>query len=111
MGVIRRALLAATLVIPALLVSFLMAQRLPMAGDDYAYMYQAKLFASGRLYAQDPLYNPSLPFYECLQTHCITDDQGHRFSKYPPGWPLLLAVGVKLGIPWLVDPLLGAFLF
>ena len=41
----------------------------------------------------------------------MKDDQGHRFSKYAPGWPLILSVGVKLGVPWIVDPLLGVLLF
>jgi hypothetical protein len=38
MGAIRRVLMAATLLVPALLVSFVMAQRPPMSGDDYAYI-------------------------------------------------------------------------
>jgi hypothetical protein len=38
------------------------------------------------------------------------DDQGHRFSQFSPGWPALLAVGVNLGTPWLINPLLGALL-
>ncbi len=29
------------------------------------------------------------------------------FGKYPPGYPLVLAVGVLAGAPWLVNPLLG----
>src|SRR6058998_2188307 len=102
--------MSATLLVPTLLVYFVMAQRLPMTADDYSYLYQAKLFASGKLYAEDPIYDPSLPFYDCIETYCLRDDQGHRFSKYPPGWPALLAVGVKLRAPWLVDPLLGALL-
>jgi hypothetical protein len=73
-------------------------------------MYQAKLFASGKVYAEDPLYDRDLPFYDCLATYCFRDDQGHRFSQYPPGWPALLAVGVNLGTPWLINPLLGALL-
>jgi len=103
--------MSATLLVPTLLVYFVMAQRLPMTADDYSYLYQAKLFASGKLYAQDRLYDPGLPFYDCLQTSCMKDDQGHRFSKYAPGWPLILSVGVKLGVPWTVDPLLGVLLF
>ena len=103
-------LIAAIFLVEALFVHFLLAQRFPLSGDDYSYLYQAKLFASGKLYAEDPIYNPSLPFYDCIETYCLRDYQGHRFSKYPPGWPALLAVGVKLGVPWLVDPLLGALL-
>src|SRR5437764_459246 len=40
----------------------------------------------------------------------IPDDHGRAFSRYPPGWPALLAIGAKLGVPWLVNPLLGTLL-
>jgi len=110
MRVTRILLISAIFFVEALLVHFFLAQRSPLSGDDYSYLYQAKLFASGKLYAEDPIYDPSLPFYGCIETYCLRDDHGHRFSKYPPGWPALLAVGVKLRVPWLIDPLLGALL-
>ena len=110
MPVTRKLLVSAIFLLEALFVYFVLTQRYPISGDDYSYMYQAKLFASGKLYAEDPVYDTALPFYGCVQTYCLRDDQGHRFSKYPPGWPALLAVGVKLRAPWLVDPLLGALL-
>jgi hypothetical protein len=98
------------LVVQALLVYFVLAQQFPLSGDDYSYLYQAKLFAADKLYAEDPLYDQAVPFHDCLATYCFRDDQGHRFSQYPPGSPALLAVGVKLGAPWLINPLLGALL-
>src|ERR1700737_1997107 len=110
MPVTRKLLVSAIFLLEALFVYFVLTQRYPISGDDYSYMYQAKLFASGKLYAEDPIYDPTLPFYDCVETNCLKDDQGHRFSKYPPGWPILLAVGAKLRAPWLVDPLLGALL-
>ena len=110
MPVTRKLLIPAIFLLEALFVYFILTQRYPISGDDYSYMYQAKLFASGKLYAEDPIYDPALPFHDCVETYCLRDDQGHRFSKYPPGWPALLAVGVKLRAPWLVDPLLGALL-
>jgi 4-amino-4-deoxy-L-arabinose transferase-like glycosyltransferase len=33
---------------------------------------------------------------------------GRWFAKYPPLFPLVLAAGVSVGLPWLVNPLLGA---
>src|SRR5207237_4979878 len=110
MSVRRILLIAAIFLVEALLVHFVLAQRFPLSGDDYSYLYQAKLFASGKLYAEDPLYDRALAFYDCLATNCFRDDQGHRFSQFSPGWPALLAVGVKLGVAWLVNPLLGALL-
>jgi hypothetical protein len=110
MSVAKKMAVSALFLLSALLVYFFLTQQYPISGDDYSYLYQAKLFASGKLYAEDPLYDPALPFYDCVETYCLRDDQGRRFSKYPPGWPVLLALGVKLRVPWLVDPLLGALL-
>lgn len=106
----QKVIIAAIFLAEALFVHFVVMQRYPISCDDYSYIYQAKLFANGKLWAQDSLYDPSLQFYDCLETFCLRDDQGHRFSKYAPGWPLILAAGVKLHVPWLVDPMLGAVL-
>src|SRR6266480_1552815 len=102
--------LSSVFLLEALVIYFAVAQRSPMSGDDYSYMYQAKLFASGKVYAEDPLYDLANPLHDCVVTSCIKDYQGHRFSQYPPGWPALLAIGVALGTPWVVNPLLGALL-
>jgi hypothetical protein len=80
-GVTRRLLVSAVFLLAALLVYFVLTQQFPIAGDDYSYMYQAKLFASGKLYAEDPFYDRDLPFYDCLATYCFRDDQGHRFPS------------------------------
>ena len=106
----RNLVVSAIFFMEALFVYFVVTQRYPISGDDYSYLYQAKLFASGKLWAQDPLYDPSLPFYDCVETYCLRDDQGHRFSKYPPGWPAILALGARFDAPWLINPLLGALL-
>ncbi|MBI3361891.1 MAG: glycosyltransferase family 39 protein [Chloroflexi bacterium] len=77
-------------------------QRLPRLEDELAEWYQARVFASGRLYAASPA-EPlafGVPF--------VIDRDGRRFSKYPPGHALLLAIGVWLGDPWIVGPLVGA---
>ena len=110
MPVTQKLVVSAIFLLQALLVYFVLAQRFPLSGDDYSYLYQAKLFASGKLYAEDPLYDRALAFYDCLATNCFRDDQGHRFSQFSPGWPALLAVGVNVGAPWLINPLLGALL-
>ena len=105
---LRRAVLACVLLGECLPVFFLLARRSPVSGDDYAYLYQAKLFASGKLYAESPLYRKDHPLQDCVLTKCLTDHEGKRFSKYPPGWSALLAIGVALKAPWLVDPILAA---
>jgi hypothetical protein len=97
--VTQKLVVSAIFLLQALLVYFVLAQQFPLSGDDYSYLYQAKLFAADKLYAEDPLYDQAVPFHDCLATYCFRDDQGHRFSRYPPGWPALLAVAVKLGTP------------
>ncbi len=102
--------LSAVFLLQALVIYFALTQQFPISGDDYSYMYQAKLFAAGKLYAEDPLYNRAFSLHDCVGTNCIKDFHGRRFSQYPPGWPVLLAVGAALGAPWVVNPLLGALL-
>ena len=38
----------------------------------------------------------------------VLDYQGRRFGKYPPGYPLLLSLGVRAGAPWVVNALLAS---
>jgi 4-amino-4-deoxy-L-arabinose transferase-like glycosyltransferase len=74
---------------------------LPHFEDEFAYSWQAQVFADGRLYLPTPDFPDSflVPF--------VVDYQGIRFSKYPPGWSLLLALGVRLGLRAWVNPLLA----
>src|SRR5262249_26669578 len=110
MSALQKSIISAIFFVEALLVYFVVTQRYPISGDDYSYHYQAKLFAKGKLWAEDALYDPSLPFHDCVETYCLRDDEGRRFSKYAPGWPAILALGDRAHVPWLVDPLLGAVL-
>jgi 4-amino-4-deoxy-L-arabinose transferase-like glycosyltransferase len=76
-------------------------EALPHLEDEFAYTWQAKVLADGNLYLPTPDYPDSflVPF--------VVDYQGRRFSKYPPGWSMLLALGIKLGIRAWVNPLLA----
>ncbi|MDY7041008.1 MAG: glycosyltransferase family 39 protein [Chloroflexota bacterium] len=77
-------------------------EQLPHLEDEVAYLFQAKVFALGKIYTPSPQYPHSFfsPF--------ILDHEGQRFGKYPPGHPLLLALGVLAGHPWLVNALSSA---
>ncbi len=83
-------------------VAYFAFERLPHLEDEVAYLFQARTMALGRLTVPTPADPHSfwVPF--------VLDYQGHRFGKYPPGWPAVLAVGVLAGAPWLVNPLLAA---
>ena len=67
-----------------------------------AYLCQAQTLARGRLWAPAPA-EPT--FFE--QEFLLVRD-GRWFGKYPPGYPLVLALGVLAGKPWLVNPILAA---
>jgi hypothetical protein len=111
-GVRLKLLVASIVVMQSLLSHAFVAQRFPLSADDFSYLYQAKLFAAGQLYAQDPLYDYRNPWHRCIAVSCLQDDHGHRFSKYPPGWPAVLSLGVLAHAPWLVQPLVaGALTF
>jgi hypothetical protein len=78
--------------------------RIPHITDEIAYLFQAKIFAAGALWAPAP---PLPDFFEHF--HLIID--GNRwFGKYPPMFSLLLGVGLRAGFPWLVNPVLGGLL-
>jgi hypothetical protein len=77
-------------------------ERAPHILDAISYLFQAKAFAGGALWAPPPLVNDAftIPF--------ATVYQERWFSQYPPGTAVLLMLGVLAGAPWLVQPLLAA---
>lgn len=74
--------------------------RMPHVQDSVAQLFQARIFAHGRLWM------PSPPLHEFFDyAHVISD--GRWYAQYPPGHSLLLVPGIWLGAPWLVNPVLG----
>jgi hypothetical protein len=67
--------------------------------DEQAYLLQARTLAMGRLFT-DVAY-PRAAF-----NMWYVDDRWARFGIFPPGWPALLAVGVKLHCVEWVNPAL-----
>src|SRR5467141_1914872 len=90
-----------------LAVHFFLIQRFPNSGDEQAYLFQANLFSHGQLYAEDPIYDQKHPLNKFVAADAMDDTGGRRFSKYDPGWPGLLALGLRLRVEGLVAPLLG----
>ncbi|HEY3083465.1 MAG TPA: glycosyltransferase family 39 protein [Chloroflexota bacterium] len=76
-------------------------ERMPHVQDSVAYLFQAKIFATGRLWADLP------PMPEFFEHEFVVMRDGRWFGKYPPGFPALLSLGVLAGVPWLVSPLLA----
>ncbi len=81
--------------------SFFVFDHVPHVNDEIAYLFQAKLFLTGKLYAPSPSPREAFDF-----PHVINN--GRWYSIYPPGFPALLMVGLLFRTPWLVNPLLAA---
>jgi hypothetical protein len=78
--------------------------------DESAYRFQARILASGRLVAMAPPGAPERPNNSpapLKYNQHILSVRGW-YSKYPIGWPLLLAIPERFGWAWIVNPLLAA---
>jgi 4-amino-4-deoxy-L-arabinose transferase-like glycosyltransferase len=82
------------------LIASTLLERIPHVQDSVAYLFQAKTLALGRLSV--PV--SRLPSF--FTEEFIPMYHGQWFGKYPPGWPVLLTIGVILNAPWLVNPVL-----
>lgn len=93
-----------TLLILCLLATGILAyavlDHIPHVQDSIDQLFQAKIFKMGKLYAPLPSHKEFFDY-----TNVINDDKW--YSQYPPGHPLLLMVGLLIGIPWLIGPLVG----
>jgi hypothetical protein len=74
---------------------------LPHIYDATAYLFGAKMLASGHLFLTPP------PAMDRFPGPFMVLHDGRWFTQYAPGTALTLAAGVLLGVPWLVEPLLG----
>jgi hypothetical protein len=75
--------------------------RVPHVQDSLTYLFQAQTLAQGKLWLDAP---PLPQFFE--QEFLLVQD-GRWFGKYTPGYPVVLALGVLLNAPWLINPLLA----
>src|SRR5690606_10366434 len=74
----------------------------PHVPDEVIYLYHARYFAAGMLTM------PAPPVPEAFNIDLMTYEPTRWYSPVPPGWPAALSVGVLLGAPWLVNPVLNA---
>lgn len=82
-------------------VAIVLLGRIPHVQDSVTYLFQAKTLALGRLSV------PAPPLPDLFEQEFLVVRDGTWFGKYPPGHPIILAMGVLLGVPWLVSPVLG----
>jgi hypothetical protein len=85
----------------ASIVSDAIFERIPHVQDSIAQLFHGKILAAGALTAPAP----PAEFFEFL--HIIIND-GKWYSQYPPGHSALLAAGVLVNAPWIVNPFFGS---
>jgi hypothetical protein len=68
--------------------------------DETAMLFQARVLASGRLYADCP------PMPEFFDAEFVIADPPRWYGKYFIGQSLFLVPGVWIGAPWLIHPIL-----
>jgi len=73
----------------------------PHVGDGVSYLFQARYLAQGHIFL------PSPPDAAAFEMSHVVNDGARWFSKYFPGWPGVLALGVVIGAPWMINPLLA----
>jgi hypothetical protein len=75
------------------------------SGDEFAYVFQARGLAEGRLWYEAP---PLGNTFVAMRTWVLGDKW---VGQYPPGWPFFLAAGQLAGIPlWAVNAVFGGML-
>jgi 4-amino-4-deoxy-L-arabinose transferase-like glycosyltransferase len=77
-------------------------EAMPHIEDEITFVWQARLAAHGDL----EIASPVCP--ECFLEPFVIDSLGYRYGKYPPGWPAMLSLGVRLGVRSFVNPFLAA---
>jgi 4-amino-4-deoxy-L-arabinose transferase-like glycosyltransferase len=88
-------------ILVAALVGSTIFENVPHLEDEFAYLWQARVMAEGKI----SLATPSFP--KSFLVPFVVDYQGLRFGKYPPGWPAILSLGVRAGLTAWVNPLLA----
>jgi hypothetical protein len=81
----------------------------PLSMDEYALVYQSTIFSEGRLTGQYPaaLLDWLAPPWQHTRFIRMSAETGATVSGYWPGMSLLLTPFTALGVPWLLNPLLG----
>lgn len=74
----------------------------PNSADEYAYLFQAEDLANGKLWSEIH------PLPEFFDFHHIVQMDGKWMSRFPPGWPVMLAAAYLVNIPpFLINLIIG----
>lgn len=76
---------------------FRYAQQMPSISDTIGYVYAAEQLASGHgLVFEDSNNDEVAPFFSLFAFQIRRDNSPHLYLGFPPGFPLLLALGILL---------------
>jgi hypothetical protein len=99
----RGLMLSATLAfLGCIALSYSNLTSMPFEPDTASYLFQAKLFAHGRAFAEAP------PDFGFSASPHININDGKWYTRYPPLWPLMLAPGTWFGEPIVMPALFTA---
>jgi len=104
----RLRLIAAVFALVTLSLSWLSTRGL-LNPDESGYSFEARILLSGHL-KSPPLIGATdkvrdTPRELFFENHVLRPDGW--FPKFPPGWPLVLAVGYAVSAPWILTPILA----
>lgn len=85
--------------------NFVERDHMPYVPDSLAYIFQAKIFAAGRITAPPPPVRGAFDFFDPAPFVLRSESWA---TQFPFGHPLVLVPGIWLRAPWLVPPLLAA---
>lgn len=91
------------LIITYLLGDYALGQ-IPHVQDSIAQFFQAKVLAHGHF----AMPAPAEP--EFFKRIYVIVEEGRWYTIYPPGFPLILSIGIALGIPQWVNPTISALI-
>ncbi|MDQ1326771.1 MAG: 2 protein [Candidatus Poribacteria bacterium] len=81
--------------------SYFIFGHVPHVQDNIDQVFHAKIFLNGHLTVLSHQYKEFFDF-----THNINN--GKWYSEYPPGHTFILMLGLLVGAPWIINPLLGS---
>lgn len=76
---------------------------IPHVPDEAAYLFMAKIFATGHIMMPIPISPEHFNFFPGI----LSVEKGTWLFQYPFGHPLLLSMGILLGFPNIIPPLVG----
>ena len=100
--------IAALVFLVCAIVSQVVLSAKPLLIDEVISLFQARVFASGRLWL------PAPHWPEFTSAMHLLDWNGKVYGQFPAGGPAMLAIGTLLHAEWLVGPAatgIGAYLF